>query len=115
MVFALDDFGAGFDPYRYLKCLDFDVVKIAGEFVESMTDGGVDLSVVKSLVRLAEDEGMETVAEYVSAEQIFEAARRLGVTYGQGYHFGASLPPREFITEHLTGAGAGAPVADEKG
>ena len=115
VVFALDDFGAGFDPYRYLKCLDFDVVKIAGEFVESMTDGGVDLSVVKSLVRLAEDEGMETVAEYVSAEQIFEAARRLGVTYGQGYHFGASLPPREFITEHLTGAGAGAPVADEKG
>lgn len=115
VVFALDDFGAGFDPYRYLKQLDFNVVKIAGEFVESMTDGGVDLSVVKSLVRLAEDEGMETVAEYVSAEQIFEAARRLGVTYGQGYHFGASLPPREFITEHLTGAGAGAPVADEKG
>lgn len=115
VAFALDDFGAGFDPYRYLKQLDFDVVKIAGEFVESMTDGGVDLSVVRSLVRLAEEQGMATVAEHVSVERIFDAVRELGVTYGQGYHIGASLPPREFITEHLTGTGASASSADKKG
>lgn len=102
VALALDDFGAGFDPYRYLKQLDFSLLKIAGEFVEGMTEEGVDRSIVYSVMRLAHEQGMDTVAEFVSSEEIFEAVKQSGITYAQGYHIGRSLPLADFITTHLT-------------
>lgn len=103
VIFAIDDFGAGIDPYRYLKELNFEILKIAGEFVQGMPEGGIDLDIVKSFVHLADEQGMVTVAEFVSDERVSESIRRSGITYAQGYHIGASLPLREFIATHLTG------------
>ena len=102
VVLALDDFGVGHDPYRILGELDFDIVKIAGEFVRSMPAGGMTMSIVASIVRLAKEQGMATVAEYVSDEQILHSVRQSGVTFAQGHFFGASLPPEEFIATHLS-------------
>lgn len=102
VIFALDDFGAGFDPYRYLKQLDFHILKISGEFVEGMAEEGVDRSIVYSIARLAQEQGMDTVAEFVSSEKIFQAVKQSGITYAQGYHIGRSLALTDFITTHLT-------------
>lgn len=102
VVFALDDFGAGFDPYRYLKQLDFRMLKIAGEFIEGMVDNSVDRSIVHSIMCLAQDEGMVTVAEFVSSEDILREVTHLGITYAQGYHIGRSVPLAEFIATYLT-------------
>lgn len=98
---ALDDFGAGCEPYRYLKQLEVDLVKIAGEFVESMADGNIDSDIVRSIVELAEGQGLHTVAEFVSDERILDAVRRAGITYAQGSHIGMSLPLDEFLVTHL--------------
>lgn len=102
VVFALDDFGAGFDPYRYLKQLDFRMLKIAGEFIEGMVDNSVDRSIVHSIMCLAQDEGMVTVAEFVSSEDILREVTHLGIIYAQGYHIGRSVPLAEFIATYLT-------------
>lgn len=99
--FALDDFGAGHDPYRRLLELDFSLVKIAGDLVRGMADEGAPRSIVHSIVQLATARGMETVAEHISDAQLLDAARRSGATYAQGFHLGASLPPQTFLTAHL--------------
>lgn len=102
VTFALDDFGAGHDPYRYFRQLDFQILKIAGEFVEGMVTNSVDGSIVRSIIHLANEQGMDTVAEFVSNEKIFQAVQQTGITYTQGYHIGASLPLEDFIATHLT-------------
>ncbi|MFP7365148.1 EAL domain-containing protein [Corynebacterium callunae] len=99
--FAMDDFGTGADPYRNLKCLDFDILKFAGEIVEGVIAKKEDLNIVQELVGVAKKRQMSTVAEYVSNPQIFDLAKEIGITYAQGYHIGVSLPPGEFIDTHL--------------
>lgn len=98
---AIDDFGAGHEPYQYLKEFDFSVLKIAGEFIEGMVTSRVDRSIVESIAQLAKDEEMETVAEFVSSKEILEAVREIGVTYAQGFHIGKSKPIDEFIATYL--------------
>lgn len=98
---VIDDFGAGHEPYQYLKKFDFSVLKIAGEFIEGMVTNRVDRSIVESIAQLAKDEEMETVAEFVSSKEILEAVREIGVTYAQGFHIGKSKPIDEFIATYL--------------
>jgi diguanylate cyclase (GGDEF)-like protein/PAS domain S-box-containing protein len=86
--FALDDFGAGFGSFYYLKHLPFDYVKIDGEFVKHATGGQIDRLVIEAVVRIAQGLGKETIAEFVTNDQTQRMVRRLGVDYAQGYHIG---------------------------
>ena len=63
--FALDDFGAGYGSFSYLKYLPFTTVKIAGEFVRQADDNAVDRALVSAVVGVAHQLGMRTVAEQV--------------------------------------------------
>ena len=63
---ALDDFGAGFASFYYLKHLPFDYVKIDGDFIQSLKDGPVDRLMVEAVVRIAAGLGIETIAEFVT-------------------------------------------------
>ena len=74
--FALDDFGAGFGSFYYLKHLPFDVLKIDGEFVRNLTVSVKDQAVVKSLARIASELGKQTVAEFVEDAETLELAAR---------------------------------------
>lgn len=86
--FALDDFGCGFASFYYLKHLDFDYLKIDGEFVASMLDNHTDQLVIRAVVQLARDLGARTIAECVADGDSLMRLRELGVDYGQGYHLG---------------------------
>ncbi len=90
--FALDDFGAGFGSFYYLKHLPFDVLKIDGEFVRNLTVSVKDQAVVKSLARIATELGKQTVAEFVEDAETLELARRYGVDFAQGFHIGVPEP-----------------------
>ena len=90
--FALDDFGAGFGSFYYLKHLPFDVLKIDGEFVRNLTDSVKDQAVVKSLARIATELGKQTVAEFVEDAETLELVRRYGVDFAQGFHIGVPQP-----------------------
>lgn len=85
---ALDDFGAGFGSFHYLKHLPFDYLKIDGGFIENLVLSRKDQLVVKALVGVAAGMGKETIAEYVGDEQTVELLRCYGVDYAQGFQVG---------------------------
>jgi diguanylate cyclase (GGDEF)-like protein len=90
--FALDDFGAGFGSFYYLKHLPFDYVKIDGEFVQHAANGHIDQLVIEAVVRIAQGLGKETIAEFVTDERTQRIVTRLGVDYAQGYYIGRPVP-----------------------
>ena len=93
--FALDDFGAGFASFYYLKHLPFDYLKIDGEFVESLRHSTTNQLVVQSLVTIARGLGKQTIAEYVGDEATVELLREYGVDFAQGFHVGRPRPVAE--------------------
>ncbi len=93
--FALDDFGAGFASFYYLKHLPFDYLKIDGEFVVSLTESTTNQLVVQSLVTIARGLGKQTIAEYVGDEATVQLLREYGVDFAQGFHLGRPCPVAE--------------------
>ena len=93
--FALDDFGAGFCSFHYLKHLTFDYLKIDGEFVRELTGRPTDQLIVKAAVEIARGLGKLTVAEYVEDAATAELLRSYGVDFAQGFHMGRPQPLEE--------------------
>ncbi|QYJ05087.1 EAL domain-containing protein [Nocardioides panacisoli] len=96
--FALDDFGAGFGSFYYLKHLLFDYVKIDGEFVANCHRSAVDRLILHSIVGIAHDLGKQTVAEFVADPDILEVVGAEGVDLAQGFHIGKPVPYDEFVS-----------------
>lgn len=92
-AFALDDFGSGYNSFHYLRELHFEYVKIDGAFVRNILNSKVDYALVHNLSRLCQDIGIQTVAEFVENQAIFDALKDMGINYAQGFHI--SLPTRE--------------------
>jgi diguanylate cyclase (GGDEF)-like protein/PAS domain S-box-containing protein len=100
--FALDDFGAGFGSFYYLKHLLFDFVKIDGEFVSGCHRSDVDRTILRSIVGIARDLGKQTVAEFVSEPAILDVVCAEGVDFAQGFLVGEPVPYDEFVTRFLS-------------
>ncbi len=94
---ALDDFGAGHTSFKYLKALPADALKIDGEFVRTMCEHPADIAIVESIVNLARNLGMRTIAEWVEDLKTFEALRAIGVDYVQGYAVGRPAMPEQIL------------------
>lgn len=90
--FALDDFGAGFGSFSYLKHLRFTSIKIGGDFVKELDADRIDRALVSAVVGVARELGMSTVAEQVDRTALVTVLRTLGVDHGQGYHLGRPQP-----------------------
>ncbi len=86
--FALDDFGAGFCSFNYLKSFPVDYIKIDGQFIRNLVDNDTDQVLVKSMVEVAKKLGKKTIAEYVETPGAIEKLREIGIDLGQGYLFG---------------------------
>jgi len=86
--FAIDDFGAGYTSFRNLKALDIDVLKIDGSFVTGVASSRENQLFVRTLLDLARNFGMKTVAEWVDNEADAMLLKGLGVDYLQGYLIG---------------------------
>ncbi len=97
--FALDDFGAGFGSFYYLKHVRFDILKIDGEFVRDCCSTLTDRLVIQSVVDIARGLGKETIAEHVGDAATVALLRDLGVTHGQGFHLGEPQPLERFLSE----------------
>ncbi|MDQ2894043.1 MAG: EAL domain-containing protein [Actinomycetota bacterium] len=104
--FALDDFGAGFGSFYYLKHLPFDYLKIDGEFVAHCAESEIDRTLISAVVQIARGLGKLTVAEFVEHQETVEVLARLGVDYGQGYHLGRPAP----LEQHLAGTATPRPA-----
>ncbi|MBR7742005.1 EAL domain-containing protein [Phycicoccus sp. BSK3Z-2] len=100
---AIDDFGAGFGSFYYLKHLPFDIVKIDGEFVAGSHASVIDRAILRSIVGVAGNLGKETVAEFVAEPAVLEVVRELGIDCAQGYLIGEPVPFDVFVERHLPG------------
>jgi len=97
--FALDDFGAAFASFYYLKHLPFDYLKIDGEFVRGCVTDRTDQLVIRAVVDIARGLGKRTVAEMVGDEATLDLVRDLGVDYVQGFHIGRPAPLARWLVE----------------
>ncbi|MDX1251039.1 MAG: EAL domain-containing protein [Gammaproteobacteria bacterium] len=86
--FALDDFGAGFNSFSYLKELPVDYLKIDGAFITNLVNDPVDQALVKSMTEVARTLGKHTVAEFVENSETLSLLKEYGVDYAQGYYIG---------------------------
>lgn len=96
---ALDDFGAGFACFHYLKHLPFDQLKIDGEFIRDLTTNPDDLLLVETLVQMARGLGKRTVAERVEDAATLKLLRDVGVDFAQGYHLGRPAPALQVLAQ----------------
>jgi EAL domain-containing protein (putative c-di-GMP-specific phosphodiesterase class I) len=92
--FAIDDFGAGFSSFYYLKHIPAHYVKIDGGFL-CAAHSRSDCRVIETINRTAHDLGKETIAEYVCDAERLRLVESLGVDYGQGFHFSKPFPAAE--------------------
>jgi diguanylate cyclase (GGDEF)-like protein/PAS domain S-box-containing protein len=97
--FALDDFGAGFGSFAYLKHLPFTSIKIDGEFVRQADRAVGDAVFIEAVVTVARGLNMHTVAEYVDRESLVQALTRLGVDRAQGFYLGRPRPLSDLLDE----------------
>lgn len=89
---ALDDFGAGFSNFAYLKRLAVDYLKIDGSLIQGMLDSQVDSAIVRSLIDLCRTLRLGSIAEYVESQVLIDALTMMGVDYLQGYAIGKAQP-----------------------
>ncbi|MEA3157994.1 MAG: hypothetical protein QOK44_5583 [Betaproteobacteria bacterium] len=90
--FALDDFGAGFSSFYYLKRFEVDYLKIDGGFIRDLaTDEGSRLF-VRALNDVARGLNKQVVAEWVETPEVLKLLQKMGAQYGQGYLFRYPMP-----------------------
>ncbi len=90
--FAIDDFGTGFSSFHYLKRLPIDFIKIEGEFIMNMVKYEKDMVFVKTMVYLAKELNIKTIAEKVESREVIQALHIAGIDYAQGYFIGHPSP-----------------------
>jgi len=89
---ALDDFGTGYGAFTELRNLDLDALKIDQGFVQNILESQGDERAVKTIVLIAREYGLTTVAEGVESEAVLERLAELGVDRAQGYLFSKPQP-----------------------
>jgi len=94
---AVDDYGAGFGPFHYLKTIPFDLIKIDGSFVRDMPNSDADQLTVQAIVQIARGLGKTTIAEYVQDDITAQMLREYGVDMAQGYHLGRPVDVAEAL------------------
>lgn len=85
--FALDDFGAGFSSFYYLKRFEVDYLKIDGSFIRDLCSDTSNQVFVKALNDVAKGMGKQVIAEWVETPEVLKLLQDIGAQYGQGYLF----------------------------
>jgi len=94
---ALDDFGAGYTSFAYLKELRADAIKIDGALIKDMLANTTNIAIVRTIVELARNLGMTSIAEWVEDAATMEALRHMGVDYVQGFAISRARPPIDIL------------------
>lgn len=87
----IDDFGTGYSSLGYLQNFPINTVKIDRSFVDQVDSNSNTAEIVRMIVHLAHDLGLDTVAEGVETEGQYRQLYRLGCKHGQGFYFSRPL------------------------
>ncbi len=85
---AIDDFGAGYSNFERLLDFEPDILKIDGSLVRNILHDEYNKNLIETIVDFAKKQEIETIAEYVENEDIYNYLCSIGVDYSQGYYFG---------------------------
>jgi diguanylate cyclase (GGDEF)-like protein/PAS domain S-box-containing protein len=99
---AMDDFGTGYSSLSYLHRFPINTLKIDRSFITRMVENNENAEIVRTISGLAQNLGMDVVAEGVETREQLDILRALGCQYGQGYFFSKPLDTRSaeaFICE----------------
>ena len=89
--FSLDDFGTGYSSLSYLHQFPFDTIKIDRSFVSSVADNDEKIGIVRAIISLANNLGMNTIAEGIETDDQLAQLKALKCQYGQGYYLSKPL------------------------
>jgi EAL domain-containing protein (putative c-di-GMP-specific phosphodiesterase class I) len=99
--FALDDFGAGFCNFRYLKLLPLDYLKLDRSMIEGVGTDQRDLAVLRAILAMARALDLKVIAEGVESEAQRLLAGAEGCHTYQGFLRSAPLAAGDFLVEAL--------------
>ena len=94
---SIDDFGTGYSSLAYLKNLPIDELKIDRSFVGAMVTDGSDLTIVRSIIDLSHNLGLDVVAEGVEDAETLAELAEMGCDRAQGYYLSRPVPPDELL------------------
>jgi diguanylate cyclase (GGDEF)-like protein len=89
---AIDDFGGGYSSFRHLKLLPVDFLKIEGHLLLRLREDPDYLAFLKSIVTLAKEMGISTVAKHVADEELLAIVENMGIDHALGFHIGQPRP-----------------------
>lgn len=95
---ALDDFGAGYTSFSYLKEFKADLLKIDGSFIVDMNQHPANIAIVEAIVSLANNLGMKVIAEWAEDNATVQTLVEIGVDYVQGFAIARSQHPDKMIS-----------------
>ncbi len=94
--FAIDDFGTGYSSLSYLKRFPVDTLKIDRSFVIDSITNKDDQEIIKTIIAMARNLGMDVIAEGVETKEQLDFLARQGCHILQGYYFGRPMPAEKF-------------------
>lgn len=94
---SLDDFGTGYSSFSYIKDLPIDNLKIDISFVRDILKDHKTKSIVKTIIELAHNLGVKTIAEGVETKEQLEALKSLSCDYVQGYLLAKPMPFNDLV------------------
>jgi diguanylate cyclase (GGDEF)-like protein/PAS domain S-box-containing protein len=92
VTLSTDDFGTGYSSLSYLQRFPFDRLKIDRSFIEKMDNDERSVAIVKTILMLGSNLGIQVVAEGIEDEKQLEMLRSFGCRHGQGYLFSKPVP-----------------------
>jgi EAL domain-containing protein (putative c-di-GMP-specific phosphodiesterase class I) len=95
---ALDDFGAGYTSFSYLRDLPADMLKIDGSFIVDMNQHPANVAIVEAIVSLANNLGMKVIAEWAEDIATVQTLKEIGVDYVQGFVVAQPQSPDQLLT-----------------
>ena len=85
---AIDDFGTGYSNFEYLMKLKVDYIKIDASMIKDIDTNKKSQLVTQTILDFAKKMGIETIAEYIHSQNVYNAVKKIGIDYSQGYFLG---------------------------
>ena len=96
VILSIDDFGEGYSALNYLRRLPIHGLKLSQQFLQGVPENSSDVAICQAVIGIAQNLGLDLVAEGVENEAQRQFLLRVGVSIGQGFLFAPGLTPDEF-------------------
>ncbi|AXX90923.1 EAL domain-containing protein [Arcobacter suis] len=85
---SIDDFGTGYSNFEYIMKLKVDYIKIDASMIKDIDKNINSQMVTETIIDFAKKMNIQTIAEFVHSQSVFDVVREMGIDFAQGYYFG---------------------------